>query len=145
MSCSKFEELCREMMATIKASLIEKGLVPNVLMGTEDGQMIILESLPRKVWPLVAQVLSHTTPVLFHVSEAWWAEIGEDEYKTGGYRLPADREDRKECIIFEARSKDGEGITLRQVFEHDWDGKIKWIGEVAEVEKGKSYVLDGVY
>lgn len=101
------------------------------------------------IWPYIAREIANGSHAVVHMSEAWVAEVLEEEWRKDK-RPVGERDDRKEKILLEAKDRDGNHVMLNQEFEHDWDGKIKWVGEVTEIEiekaKGfRSYIMDGVY
>lgn len=133
-----------EGLEIFKRELVKSGSIPHVLLTVEPTRILNLEGLPRESWAPIARAVSKDVLGVFHITETWYKEVDKD-YKGPP---PSDCEQRKEAIMMEAKLRTGEELTFMQVFEHDWEGKIKFIGEPRETPAGRkvrSRVMDEVF
>lgn len=141
-------------MVMAKDFLIQKGQMPNILCAyrpegvDKDPTVFPLFSVPRDIWPFIAQGMAKDTEALCNISEVWAAKVTAEQWKDDK-RPAGERDNREERLMVQAKMIGGVTISLYQRFEHDWEGKIKWIGGVEELptdkEKYESYILDDVY
>lgn len=144
----EFKEKVKQGMEIFKDLLKSTGSLRNMLIGHSVDVAIDLNEYPREVWPKLAQSLATICEGVFHVSEAWAATLEKGEWEKGDFVQPRDREVRREILILEAKDRKGYRCCFHQEFEHDWEGKIQWIGGVVELGEGKGYeshVMDGIY
>lgn len=141
-----FKNKVLALLEVSKDFLQENGQVPNYLLGLEPNQATSLEGVPREYWNTLAHKMAKKCNVLIHISEAWVAEVTKEEWEKDK-RPAGERENRRECLMIEAKSKEGDHAHFHQLFDREWDtGKIKWLGEPKEVDqRGWSRVMNGVY